>query len=89
MSMHRSVTTMLGLLLGAAGCGDSRQSAAHAPAAATGSAAPVETAAAPASACDWIPTAEVAAIVGPLEGEPTVVRSMEQLDPEARGTACR
>jgi hypothetical protein len=89
MSMQRDVTTMLGLLLSAAGCGDSRQSAAAAPAVAAGSATPVQTAAAPASACDWIPTTEVAAIVGPLEGEPTVVRSMEQPDPDARGTACR
>ena len=89
MNMHRYATTMLGLLLGTAGCGDGRQSAADAPAATAGLPAPVQTAPAPASACGWIPTAEVAAIVGPLEGEPTVVRSIEQPNPDARGAACR
>ena len=90
MSMHRYVVmTMLGLLLSAAGCGDSRQPAADAPPAAAGAAAPVRTAAAPANACGWIPAADAAAILGPLEGEPTVVRSLEQPDPDERGGACR
>jgi hypothetical protein len=89
MSLHRYVTTAFGLLLAVAGCGDGRETGGDAPASAAPAPAPVRTAAAPADACGWIPAAEVAAILGPLEGEPTVVRSLEQTDPDPRGTACR
>lgn len=53
------------------------------------SAAPVRTAAPPADACGWLAEAEVASIVGSLDGSPVVVRSIEQPDPDPRGTACR
>ena len=88
MTIHRYVTTIFGLLLGVAGCGDSRESRVDGPPAAAGSAAPVRAADAPAP-CGWIPAAQVAEILGPLHGEPTVVRSLEQPDPDQRGTACR
>lgn len=52
-------------------------------------AAPVQTAAAPADACGWLPAAEVASILGPLDGSPVVVRSIEQTNPDAHGAACR
>ena len=71
-----------------AACGDGRAGDPDAPPAA-GKAAMVRTAATPADACAWIPAAEAAAVLGPLEGEPTVVRSIEQPDPDPRGAACR
>jgi hypothetical protein len=94
MSPRRRVATTIGLLLSAAGCGgdgsgSGSASAGDPPAAAAGPAAAVRTATPPADACGWIPAAEVAAILGPLAGEPTVVRSLEQTDPDPRGTACR
>lgn len=92
MRARRQVATTIGLLLSAAGCGGdgggSGSASAGDPPGAAGS-APVRTATAPADACGWIPAAEVAAILGPLAGEPTVVRSLEQTDPDPRGTACR
>jgi hypothetical protein len=77
----------LALLVMAAGCRDAGggdgKAGAGAPAAA------VRTAAVPADACAWLPPAEVASILGPLDGSPVVVRSVEQTDPDARGAACR
>ena len=78
---------LLPLLL-AVGCGDeARPSVDLARPAGVG--APIRTGSAPADACGWIPPSHVAEVVGPLDGEPTVVRSLEQLDPDPRGTACR
>ncbi|HET6579408.1 MAG TPA: hypothetical protein VFG66_13875 [Gemmatimonadales bacterium] len=88
--------TTLALLVTLAGCGDARGGEGTPPAAAAASsvstaaaASSVRTAPAPADACGWLPAAEVASIVGPLDGKPVVVRSLEQTDPDPRGTACR
>jgi hypothetical protein len=43
----------------------------------------------PGTPCEWIPTEAVVAIVGPLEGEPQVVRSLDHPDPDSTGSACR
>jgi hypothetical protein len=88
MSTRTSIASALGILLAGAACGDGRAGDSDAPPAA-GQAPAVRTAAAPADACAWIPAAEAAALLGPLEGEPTVVRSLEQPDPDPRGAACR
>jgi hypothetical protein len=72
-----------------AACGDARGGEGKPPAAAAAAAPSVRTAAAPADACGWLPAAEVASILGPLGGSPVVVRSVEQLDPDPRGAACR
>jgi hypothetical protein len=77
------------LLVTVAGCGETRGDGSKPSAAPAAAAASVHTAAAPADACAWLPAAEVAAIVGPLAGEPVVVRSIEQPDPDPRGAACR
>jgi hypothetical protein len=42
----------------------------------------------PSNPCRWIPVAKVAEIVGPLKGEPTVVRSLEVPDPDTAGAGC-
>ncbi len=86
MSTRRSIA--VGILLAGAACGDGRAGDFDSPPAA-GKATPVRTAATPADACAWIPAAEAAAVLGPLEGAPTVVRSLEQPDPDPRGGACR
>jgi len=84
----RYVSIATGILLSAAGCGDTDRSEAGSPPQASARKEAVRTASAPAEACGWIPATEVAAIVGPLEGAPVVVRSLEQPDPDANGPAC-
>jgi hypothetical protein len=95
MSKQQWVSRYAGIALSvllAAGCGDAGKDEAEAesaPAAsAPATAAPVRTASAPADACGWIPAAEAAAIVGPLEGAPVVVRSLERPDPDPYGPVC-
>ena len=91
MSIQQWVCRYAGIALGtlvAVGCGDAEE-ADSAPAASTPAReAPVRTASAPADACGWIPAAEVAAIVGTLEGAPGVVRSLERPDPDPYGPVC-
>ena len=48
----------------------------------------VRTAAIPDNPCDWVPAAEVASLIGPLEGAPQRVRSVEQPEPGDDGNAC-
>lgn len=84
-----NAATTLALLATLAGCGDARGGEGTPPAPAAAAASSVRTAAAPADACGWLAAAEVASIVGPLDGSPVVVRSLEQTDPDPRGTACR
>lgn len=43
----------------------------------------------PGTPCQWIPTEAVVAIIGPLDGEPQVVRSLDRPDPDSTGSACR
>jgi hypothetical protein len=50
---------------------------------------PVELAPFPPTPCEWIPAEAVAAIIGPLEGQPQVVYSLERPDPDSAGSACR
>lgn len=88
MSARTTIASALGILLAGAACGDGRTGDSDAPPAAS-KAGPVRTATAPADACAWIPAAEAAAVLGPLDGEPTVVRSLERPDPDPRGAACR
>ena len=78
--------TTLALLVTVGGCSETRSNEGKPPAAgaAASAAAAVRTAAIPADACGWLPAAEVASIVGPLDGNPVVVRSVEQPDPDAR-----
>jgi hypothetical protein len=86
--VSRNAAIALSVLV-AAGCGDSgKDEAESAPATSSPTTAPVRTASAPADACGWIPAAEVAAIVGPLEGAPGVVRSLERPDPDPYGPVC-
>jgi hypothetical protein len=94
MSKQQWVSRYAGIALSvlvAAGCGDAGKDEAESAPATSGpaTAAPVRTASAPADACGWIPAAEAAAIVGPLEGAPVIVRSQERPDPDASGAACR
>ena len=42
----------------------------------------------PASPCDWIPTDQVAVLVGPLDGAPERIRNVEQPKPSDDGNAC-
>jgi surface antigen len=84
-----NAATTLFLLAILAGCGDADGGDSKTPAAAAAADAVVRTAAVPADACAWLPAAEVASIVGPLAGEPVVVRSVEQPVPDPRGAACR
>ena len=81
------------VLLTGTGCGDSGRPEAppaKAPAAkASPAAASIPTNTAPVNACGWISAEDVAAIVGPLDGEPVVVRSVEQPEPYEYGAACR
>ena len=83
----------LGALLGTTGCGGPDRSESDSalrsegPASTVG--AKVRTAAAPPDACGWLPASEVSAIIGPLEGAPVVVRSLERPAPEPGGAACR
>lgn len=86
---RRHAATTLALLVPVAGCGDARGGERKSPASAAAAASSVRTAAAPADACGWLPAAEVASIVGPLDGSPVVVRSVERLEPDPRGAACR
>jgi hypothetical protein len=84
----------LGLLLAASACGDHPRTAAGSSASAEGTTVAgkdsrTRTALMPADACGWIPAADVAATLGSLQGDPVVVRSIEQPDPDARGAACR
>jgi hypothetical protein len=94
MSKQQCFSRYAGIALSvlvAAGCGDAgKDEAESAPAASVPpTAAPVHTASAPADACGWIPAAEVAAIIGPLQGAPLVVRSLELPNPDASGAACQ
>jgi hypothetical protein len=50
--------------------------------------AAVATATVPADPCGWIPAEQVAALIGPLEGQAERVRSVEQTKPDTDGTAC-
>ncbi|HYC33430.1 MAG TPA: hypothetical protein VEB59_14175 [Gemmatimonadales bacterium] len=76
-------------LLTTAGCGESGRGEAPSAKAPAAPAASVPTNSAPANACGWITAAEAAAIIGPLGGEPVVVRSVEQPEPDEYGAACR
>jgi hypothetical protein len=43
----------------------------------------------PNTPCEWIPTEAASAIIGPLDGEPQVVHSLERPDPDSTGSTCR
>ena len=66
--------------------GGAASSGANSPASAP--ATKFKTATAPASPCDWIPAADVAAVVGPLTGSPTRVRAADSPVPYDQGNAC-
>lgn len=92
--ISRRTALGLGALLAAAGCGRADRSESASPPSTAGPAAsrpsaPVRTAAVPSDACGWLRADEVAAIVGPLEGAPMAVRSIERPEPQAGGAACR
>ena len=92
---HGWLVPLLGTVIVAAtvGCGEQqpRGTAADGEGGSSGaSAAPaaVRTATVPADPCDWIPGDQVAALVGPLEGKPERVRSIEQPEPSDYPRAC-
>jgi hypothetical protein len=87
--VRRYVPIAIGVFLSAAACGDADRSKAGSPPQTSAREESVGTASAPADACGWIPAADVAAIIGPLEGAPVVVRSLERPDPDPSGAACR
>ncbi len=91
MCIQQRVYRYVGIALGAlvaVGCGEAEEAESAPAASAPAREVPVRTASAPEDACGWIPAAEVAAIVGPLEGAPVVVRSLEMPDPDAHGAVC-
>ena len=76
----------------ASGCGEDVRSAVAAgdggPGRATIAPTAVRTASLPANPCDWISVDQVAALVGPLDGEAERIRSVEQPEPSDDGRAC-
>lgn len=93
MTPGRLVPLLAMVIVGAAGgCGERqpRGMAAGDGGSHSASAAPasVRTATVPANPCDWITRDEVAALVGPLEGEGVRIRNIEQPEPSDDGRAC-
>ncbi|HEX6667979.1 MAG TPA: hypothetical protein VF061_00390, partial [Gemmatimonadales bacterium] len=91
---HGRLVPLLGaaMVAAAGGCGEDVRSAAAAGDGGSGraTAAPlaVRTASVPANPCDWISVDQVAALLGPLDGEAERIRSVEQPEPSDDGRAC-
>ncbi|MEP7177395.1 MAG: hypothetical protein ABI860_12670 [Gemmatimonadales bacterium] len=86
LSRFRSLAG-IGTILATTGCGDTAKAPGAGPPAA--GAREVRTASAPADACGWLSPADAAQIIGPLEGVPVPVRSLEHPDTDPAGAACR
>jgi hypothetical protein len=94
MTQARLVPLLGMVIVGAVvGCGERQTSGAAADgeersSGASTAPATVRTATVPANPCDWVTRDEVAALVGPLEGEAVPVRNIEQPEPSDVNGAC-